>query len=67
MYLPKAAETEEMPNQAPAIHGIDLKAVAHALDQQAEENRKIPVGFWVVISSGLGLLLLLVLFALALF
>ncbi|ULB12226.1 hypothetical protein ORIO_20735 (plasmid) [Cereibacter azotoformans] len=56
-----------MPDQSSSIHGIDLKAVAHALDQQAEENRKIPVGFWVVISSGLGLLLLLVLFALALF
>ncbi|WP_145111902.1 hypothetical protein ACN9JG_20820 (plasmid) [Cereibacter azotoformans] len=67
MYLPKPSETEQMPDQAPSIYGIDLEAVAHALDQQAEENCKVPVGFWLLIFSGLGLLLLLVLFALAFF
>ncbi|MCE6949907.1 hypothetical protein LAZ29_03075 [Cereibacter sphaeroides] len=64
MYLPKEARSDETPDQAPPARDIDLEAVTRYLDQQADEDRRVPVAFWFVMAAGLVILspLLLVLF-----
>ncbi len=63
MYLPKEARTYEA-EQAPLAPDIDLEAVTRYLDQQADEDRRVPVAFWLVTAVGLVIfsLLMLVLF-----
>ncbi|WP_145111843.1 hypothetical protein ACN9JG_21190 (plasmid) [Cereibacter azotoformans] len=51
---------KERPEPMPSRRHIDLEAVKRALDRQADEERKVPAGFWLVAAPGLIIVLALI-------
>ncbi|MGP3699755.1 hypothetical protein [Rhodobacter sp. NSM] len=44
---------KDRPEPMPSGRPINLEAVKRALDRQAEEERRVPAAFWLVVGPGL--------------